>query len=148
MEDDFKFGKPRLVTDNRGEPLFKRSVAACRKRRQISVHREWNEHTEWWVGHVFADREVHRIGVFTNPERAFAATISYYYEIVAKLEREDRLAEEEAVAAAAAAGKAHRAPLRAGAGEPATDPKNETVGSGAARTGASSGPEHTSTNRT
>ncbi len=103
MEDEFPIGGgARSMTDNRGDPLFRRSAAACRKRRQISVHREWNDHTEWWVGHVFADKQVHRIGVFTSPERAFAATISYYYEIIAKLEREDRLAEEEAVAAAAA----------------------------------------------
>ncbi len=105
MEDEFPIGGgARPMTDNRGDPLFRRSAAACRKRRQISVHREWNDHTEWWVGHVFADKQVHRIGVFTSPERAFAATISYYYEIIAKLEREDRLAEEEAVAAAAAPG--------------------------------------------
>jgi hypothetical protein len=154
MEDDFNFGrKARLVTDNRGDPLFRRSAASCRKRRQISVHREWNEHTEWWVGHVFADRQVHRIGVFTSPERAFAATIAYYYEIVAKLEREDRLAEEEAVAAATAAANTHRAFGRAEPGDidSATGPSltdRTPAESRAARTGAASGALHSTTNRT
>jgi hypothetical protein len=103
MEDEFDVGgRARQVTDHRADALCGRTAPVCRKRRQISVHREWNDHTEWWVGHVFADKQVHRIGVFTSPERAFAATISYYYEIIARIEREDRLAEEEAVAAASA----------------------------------------------
>jgi hypothetical protein len=114
MEDDIRFAGPRLVVDNEGERLFTRSFAASRKRRQISVHREWNEHTEWWVGHVVAAGEVYRIGVFTNPERAFAATIAYYYEIVARLQQEERLASEPAVAAVAAT-TASRASERAAA---------------------------------
>jgi hypothetical protein len=104
MEDDVRFAGPRLVVDNQGERLFTRSFAASRKRRQISVHREWNEHTDWWVGHVVADGEVYRIGAFTNPERAFAATIAYYYEIIARLQHEERLASDSAVAATAATG--------------------------------------------
>jgi hypothetical protein len=156
MEDEIRFAGPRLVVDNKGERLFTRSFAASRKRRQISVHREWNEHTEWWVGHVVADGEVYRIGVFTNPERAFAATIAYYYEIVARLQQEERLASEPAVAAAAAT-TAARAGQRATASASATPargrlPVRDTPARGevaadavppiakrAARTGARSG---------
>jgi hypothetical protein len=153
MEDDIRFAGPRLVVDNEGERLFTRSFAASRKRRQISVHREWNEHTEWWVGHVVAEGEVYRIGVFTNPERAFAATIAYYYEIVARLQQEERLASEEAVAAAAAT-TASRASERATAPVPPARgrlPVRDTpakadamgaspaVGKRAVRTGARSG---------
>jgi hypothetical protein len=107
MEDDFSFDpfdKLRLVTDDRDGPLFKRSLAAARKRRQVSVHREWNAYTEWWVGHVFADGDVYRVGVFASLDQAYAATISYYYEIQGMVEREDededRAAEEPELAAA------------------------------------------------
>jgi hypothetical protein len=82
--------------------LFPRSVAACRKRRQISVHREWNDHTEWWVGQVVANARTYRTGAYITPEQAFAATIACYYEIVADVQREERLDAERAAAAAAA----------------------------------------------
>ena len=94
--------RPRLVVDNRGEPLFTRSVAACRKRRLISVHREWNEHAEWWVGQVVANAEVYHTGSFVSPEQAFAATIAFYYEIVANVQREEHRDAERAAKAAAA----------------------------------------------
>ena len=86
--------RPRLVVDNRGEPLFKRSVAACRKRRLISVHREWNDHAEWWVGQVVANAEVYHTGSFVSPEQAVAATIAFYYEIVAAVQREEQREEQ------------------------------------------------------
>src|SRR5689334_22791516 len=89
MEANGRVARPRLVVDNRGEPLFKRSVAACRKRRLISVHREWNEHAEWWVGQVVANTEVYQTGSYVTPEQAFAATIAFYYEIVADVQREE-----------------------------------------------------------
>ena len=94
--------RPRLVVDNRGEPLFKRSVAACRTRRLISVHREWNDHAEWWVGQVVANAEVYHTGSFVSPEQAFAATIAFYYEIVANVQREEQRDAERAAKAAAA----------------------------------------------
>ena len=94
--------RPRLVVDNRGEPLFKRSVAACRKRRLISVHREWNDHAEWWVGQVVANAEVYHTGSFVSPEQAFAATIAFYYEIVANVQRDEQRDAEHAAQAAAA----------------------------------------------
>jgi hypothetical protein len=94
--------RPRLVVDNRGEPRFKRSVAACRKRRLISVHREWNDHAEWWVGQVVANAEVYHTGAFVSPEQAFAATIAFYYEIVANVQREEQRDAERAAKAAAA----------------------------------------------
>jgi hypothetical protein len=97
---------PQLVVDNRDE-RFPRSVAACRKRRLISVHREWNEHTEWWVGQVVANAEVYHTGSFVTPEQAFAATIAFYYEIVANVQREERHDAERAAAAAAALVASH-----------------------------------------
>jgi hypothetical protein len=97
-----RISRPRLVVDNRGEPLFTRSVAACRKRRLISIHREWNEYTDWWVGQVVVNAQTHRTGAYATPEQAFAATIAFYYEIVAKVQREERFDAERAAAAAAA----------------------------------------------
>ena len=102
MEAHGRIPRPRLVVDNEGEPLFKRSVAACRKRRLISVHREWNDQREWWVGQVVANAEVYRTGSYVSPEQAFAATIAFYYEIVANVQREERQDAERAAAAAAA----------------------------------------------
>jgi hypothetical protein len=102
MEAHGRIPRPRLVVDNEGEPLFKRSVAACRKRRLISVHREWNDQREWWVGQVVANAEVYRTGSYVSPEQAFAATIAFYYEIVANVQRDERLDAERAAAAAAA----------------------------------------------
>jgi hypothetical protein len=106
--DDEDFARPRLVVGNRVEQLFARSFAASRKRRLISVHREWNDYTEWWVGQVHANTEVYRIGSFTSPEQAFAATIRYYYEIATNIQREERLEAERAVVAAAARKKVKR----------------------------------------
>jgi len=102
MEDDEEFARPRLVVGNKVEQLFSRSFAASRKRRLISVHREWNDYSEWWVGQVHANTEVYRIGSFTSPEQAFAATIRYYYEIATNIQREERMEAERAVVAAAA----------------------------------------------
>jgi hypothetical protein len=99
---DDSVSRPRLVVDNRGEPLFKRSVAACRKRRLISVHREWDDDREWWVGQVVANAETYRTGSYVTPEQAFAASIAFYYEIVANVQREERLDAERAAIAAAA----------------------------------------------
>jgi hypothetical protein len=92
MKDDLPFGRPSLVVDNDEPPTFKRSVAAARKRRQLTIHREWNDHSEWWVGHVFAGSEVYRIGGFTDLERALAASIAYFHEVVGRLDREARQA--------------------------------------------------------
>jgi hypothetical protein len=102
METDGNVSRPRLVVDNRGEPVFKRSVAACRKRRLISIRREWDEHREWWVGQVVANAETYDTGSYVTPEQAFAASIAFYYEIVADVQREERLDAERAAAAAAA----------------------------------------------
>jgi hypothetical protein len=93
--------RPRLVVDNRGEALFTRSVDTGRTRRQISVHREWNDHAEWWVGQVVANAEVYHTGRFVSPEQAFAATIAYYYEIIAEGQRDEHQDAERAARAAA-----------------------------------------------
>jgi hypothetical protein len=134
MEDDDEFARPRLVVGNRVEQLFARSFAASRKRRLISVHREWNEYTEWWVGQVHANTEVYRIGSFTSPEQAFAATIRYYYEIATNIQREERMEAERAVIAAAAMA-ASRVGERVEAAAPASLRKKVKR---AARTGVSS----------
>jgi len=74
MEDEPEFGRPRLVVNNGREPrepLLKQGVSTYRGGwRHLSVHCESNEHTEWWVGQVFAGREVYRIGLFTDIETA------------------------------------------------------------------------------
>jgi len=114
MEDDEEFARPRLVVGNRVEQLFARSFATARKRRLISVHREWNDCSEWWVGQVHANTEVYRIGSFTSPEQAFAATIRYYYEIASNIQREERMEAERAVVAAAAMRKRGKRAARTG----------------------------------
>jgi hypothetical protein len=105
MEDGRPFGRPRLVVDNpdRGgkpktepvEAVSSESVGpsalvgaddagepASREWCHLTVHCEWNDHTEWWVGQIFAGREVYRTGLFTNLAAAFAETISEFYRIV------------------------------------------------------------------
>lgn len=115
-----------------GASLFKRSVAACRKRRLISVHREWDEQREWWVGQVVANAETYRTGSYVTPEQAFAASIAFYYEIVANVQREERLDAERAAAAAAAL-------IASGVGQRAYGPPPRRTGperAGAERAGA------------
>jgi hypothetical protein len=90
MKDDGPFGRPSLVINNdKDEGVFRRSTAAARKRRQLTIHREWNDQTEWWVGHVFAGSKVYRIGGFADLERACAATLSYFHDIMARIDGED-----------------------------------------------------------
>ncbi len=103
MKDDGPFGRPSLVINNdNDEGLFRRSAAAARKRRQLTIHREWNDQTEWWVGHVFAGSKVYRIGGFADLERAFAATLSYFHDIMARIDGEDGAADAEPPARAGA----------------------------------------------
>jgi hypothetical protein len=49
-----------------------------------------------------ANAEVYHTGSFVSPEQAFAATIAFYYEIVANVQREEHRDAERAAKAAAA----------------------------------------------
>lgn len=82
MENERPFGKPRLVVDN-PNPGGERTRDWC----HLTVHCEWNDQTEWWVGQIFAGREVYRTGLFTNLGAAYAETISEFYRIVPRAER-------------------------------------------------------------